>query len=82
MNCWNNYVAKHFPEKLIPLCLTRILDGGALPIYGDGTNIRDWLYVKDHARGIAAVLHKGTSGEVYNIGGQNEWANLDIVRLL
>ena len=81
-NCSNNYGPYHFPEKLIPLCLTRILDGGALPIYGDGTNIRDWLYVEDHARGIAAVLQRGTSGEVYNIGGQNEWANLDIVRLL
>ena len=81
-NCSNNYGPYHFPEKLIPLCLTRILDGGALPIYGDGTNIRDWLYVEDHARGIAAVLQGGTPGEVYNIGGQNEWANLDIVRLL
>ena len=81
-NCSNNYGPFHFPEKLIPLCLTRILDGGALPIYGDGTNIRDWLYVEDHARGIAAVLQGGTPGEVYNIGGQNEWANLDIVRLL
>jgi len=81
-NCSNNYGPFHFPEKLIPLCLTRILDGGALPIYGDGTNIRDWLYVEDHARGIAAVLQGGTPGEVYNIGGQNEWANLDIVKLL
>ena len=81
-NCSNNYGPYHFPEKLIPLCLTRMLDGGALPIYGDGTNIRDWLYVEDHARGIAAVLEGGRPGEVYNIGGQNEWANLDIVRLL
>jgi len=62
--------------------LTRILDGGQLPVYGDGSNIRDWLYVEDHARGIARILESGTSGEVYNIGGHNEWANLDIVRLL
>mgnify|MGYP001234724440 FL=1 len=81
-NCSNNYGPYHFPEKLIPLCLTRILDGGQLPVYGDGSNIRDWLYVEDHARGIARILESGTSGEVYNIGGHNEWANLDIVRLL
>ena len=80
--CSNNYGPYHFPEKLIPLCLTRILDGGQLPVYGDGSNIRDWLYVEDHARGIARILESGTSGEVYNIGGHNEWANLDIVRLL
>lgn len=81
-NCSNNYGPYHFPEKLIPLCLTRILDGGSLPVYGDGSNIRDWLYVEDHACGIARILESGTSGEVYNIGGHNEWANLDIVRLL
>lgn len=81
-NCSNNYGPYHFPEKLIPLCLTRTLDGGQLPVYGDGSNIRDWLYVEDHARGIARILESGTSGEVYNIGGHNEWANLDIVRLL
>ena len=81
-NCSNNYGPYHFPEKLIPLCLTRILDGGQLPVYGDGSNIRDWLYVEDHARGVARILESGTSGEVYNIGGHNEWANLDIVRLL
>jgi len=81
-NCSNNYGPYHFPEKLIPLCLTRILDGGRLPVYGDGSNIRDWLYVEDHARGIARILEAGTVGEVYNIGGHNEWANLDIVRLL
>jgi dTDP-glucose 4,6-dehydratase len=81
-NCSNNYGPYHFPEKLIPLCLTRILDGGVIPVYGDGSNIRDWLYVEDHARGIARILEAGTPGEVYNIGGHNEWANLDIVRLL
>ena len=81
-NCSNNYGPYHFPEKLIPLCLTRILDGGVIPVYGDGSNIRDWLYVEDHARGIARILEAGTPGEVYNIGGQNEWANIDIVNLL
>ena len=81
-NCSNNYGPYHFPEKLIPLCLTRILDGGVIPVYGDGSNIRDWLYVEDHARGIARILEAGMPGEVYNIGGHNEWANLDIVRLL
>lgn len=81
-NCSNNYGPYHFPEKLIPLCLTRILDGGTIPVYGDGSNIRDWLYVEDHARGIASILESGTPGEVYNIGGHNEWANLDIVNLL
>jgi len=81
-NCSNNYGPFHFPEKLIPLCLTRILDGGAIPVYGDGSNIRDWLYVEDHARGIASILKSGKPGEVYNIGGHNEWANLDIVNLL
>ena len=81
-NCSNNYGPFHFPEKLIPLCLTRILDGGAIPVYGDGSNIRDWLFVEDHARGIASILESGKPGEVYNIGGHNEWANLDIVNLL
>ena len=81
-NCSNNYGPYHFPEKLIPLCLTRILDGGVIPVYGDGSNVRDWLFVEDHARGIARILEAGTPGEVYNIGGHNEWANLDIVKLL
>ena len=81
-NCSNNYGPFHFPEKLIPLCLTRILDGRKLPVYGDGSNIRDWLYVTDHARGIATILESGAPGETYNIGGWNEWANLDIVKLL
>ncbi len=81
-NCSNNYGPYHFPEKLIPLCLTNILRGRALPVYGDGSNIRDWLYVEDHCRGIELVLQRGAVGETYNIGGNNEWNNLDIVHLL
>lgn len=81
-NCSNNYGPFHFPEKLIPLCLTNILRGRALPIYGDGKNIRDWLYVEDHCRGIELVLRDGIVGDIYNIGGNNEWANIDIVHLL
>lgn len=81
-NCSNNYGPFHFPEKLIPLCLINILDGRPLPVYGDGSNIRDWLYVADHARGIERVLLDGRPGATYNIGGNNEWANIDIVRLL
>lgn len=81
-NCSNNYGPFHFPEKLIPLCLTNILGGLPLPVYGDGSNIRDWLYVEDHCRGIELVLQKGKVGEVYNIGGNNEWSNLAIVELL
>jgi dTDP-glucose 4,6-dehydratase len=81
-NCSNNYGPYHFPEKLIPLCLTNILRGRALPVYGDGSNIRDWLYVEDHCRGIELVLQRGKVGETYNIGGNNEWNNLDIVHLL
>jgi dTDP-glucose 4,6-dehydratase len=81
-NCSNNYGPFHFPEKLIPLCITNILRGLPLPVYGDGSNIRDWLYVEDHCRGIELVLHKGAVGETYNIGGNNEWRNLAIVELL
>lgn len=81
-NCSNNYGPYHFPEKLIPLCLTNILRGRALPIYGDGSHIRDWLYVEDHCRGIERILEDGVVGETYNIGGNNEWGNLDIVYLL
>lgn len=81
-NCSNNYGPFHFPEKLIPLCLTNILGGLPLPVYGDGSNIRDWLYVEDHCRGIELVLQTGKVGEVYNIGGNNEWSNLAIVELL
>ncbi len=81
-NCSNNYGPYHFPEKLIPLCLTNILRGLPLPVYGDGSNIRDWLYVEDHCRGIELVLQGGRVGETYNIGGNNEWNNLAIVHLL
>lgn len=81
-NCSNNYGPFHFPEKLIPLVITNILQNKALPIYGDGQQIRDWLYVADHARGIDLVLKKGEIGETYNIGGINEWANIDIVNLV
>lgn len=81
-NCSNNYGPWHFPEKLIPLCITNLLQGKALPVYGDGRNIRDWLYVSDHCRGIELALEHGRIGETYNIGGNNEWANIDIVNLL
>ena len=81
-NCSNNYGPYHFPEKLIPLCITNILRGRPLPVYGDGSNIRDWLYVEDHCRGIELVLLNGVVGDTYNIGGNNEWNNLDIVHLL
>ncbi|PLW84348.1 dTDP-glucose 4,6-dehydratase [Kineobactrum sediminis] len=81
-NCSNNYGPWHFPEKLIPLCLTNILRGKDLPVYGNGSNIRDWLYVEDHCRGIECVLEAGVIGESYNIGGNNEWNNLAIVELL
>ena len=81
-NCSNNYGPYQYPEKLIPLMIVNALDGKALPVYGDGLNIRDWLYVDDHARGIALAMQKGVRGGTYNIGGNNEWANIDIVKLL
>lgn len=81
-NCSNNYGPYHFPEKLIPLCITNALRGLSLPIYGDGLNIRDWLYVEDHCYGIDLVLQRGRLGETYNIGGCNEWKNIDLVKLL
>jgi len=81
-NCSNNYGPYHFPEKLIPLCILNALAGKALPIYGDGRQIRDWLYVKDHCSAICLVLEKGCVGETYNIGGWNEKANLDVVETL
>jgi len=81
-NCSNNYGPYQFPEKLLPLCLLNILHGKALPIYGDGQQVRDWLHVDDHNRGIAQVLNSGIVGETYNIGGDNEWANLNTVKLL
>ena len=81
-NCSNNYGGYHFPEKLIPLVIINILHNKNLPIYGDGLQIRDWLYVEDHAYGIELVLNKGVVGENYNIGGNNEWANIDIVNTI
>ena len=81
-NCSNNYGPFHFPEKLIPLIITNILYGQPLPVYGDGKQIRDWLYVDDHACGIDKVIRLGSVGETYNIGGNNEWTNIDIVNLL
>ncbi len=80
--CSNNYGPYQFPEKLIPLMIAKALDGEKLPVYGDGKNVRDWLYVEDHCSGIMAVLQKGKYGEVYNIGGNNEWYNIDIVKLI
>ncbi len=81
-NCSNNYGPYHFPEKLIPLCILNALNGKPLPIYGDGQQIRDWLYVKDHCSAIRRVLEAGVLGETYNIGGWNEKANLDVVNTL
>ena len=81
-NCSNNYGPYQYPEKLIPLFLSNILRNKPLPVYGSGKNIRDWLYVDDHARGIDIILEKGKVGEIYNIGGNNEWTNIDIIMLL
>lgn len=81
-NCSNNYGPYQFPEKLIPLVILNALEGKALPIYGDGTNVRDWLYVEDHCRALELVLKQGIPGEKYNIGGHNEQANLEIVRII
>ncbi len=81
-NCSNNYGPFHFPEKLIPLVLTNLLRGLPVPVYGDGLNVRDWLYVEDHCRGIELVLERGVVGETYNIGGNNECTNIDIVQLI
>ncbi len=80
--CSNNYGPYQFPEKLIPLMIANALEDKSLPVYGDGKNIRDWLYVEDHCQAIDAVLHKGSSGDVYNIGGHNEKMNIDIVKLI
>ena len=81
-NCSNNYGSHHFPEKLIPLCIHNIKNNLPLPIYGDGKYTRDWLFVEDHARAIDVIFHKGKIGETYNIGGFNEWQNIDLVKLL
>lgn len=81
-NCSNNYGPYQFPEKLIPLVIANILDGKSLPIYGDGKQIRDWLYVDDHNRGIDLIIRDGKTDNTYNIGGNNEWTNIDIVKLI
>lgn len=81
-NCSNNYGSHHFPEKLIPLMINNIKNRMPLPVYGKGENVRDWLYVEDHARAIDVIFHKGKLGESYNVGGFNEWKNIDLVNLL
>lgn len=81
-NCSNNYGPNHFPEKLIPLCIHNIINRKPLPIYGDGKYTRDWLYVIDHAKAIDLVFHEGKNGENYNVGGFNEWQNIDLVKEL
>ena len=80
--CSNNYGSHHFPEKVIPLFVTNLLDGEKVPLYGDGMNIRDWLHVDDHCRGIALVLNQGRAGEIYNIGGGTELSNTELTHLL
>ena len=81
-NCSNNYGPNQFPEKLIPLFIHNIKNNKPLPVYGKGENIRDWLYVEDHAKAIDLVYHKGKTGETYNIGGHNEWKNIDLIKLM
>lgn len=81
-NCSNNYGSHHFPEKLIPLMINNIVNNKPLPVYGKGENVRDWLYVEDHATAIDTIFHNGVIGDSYNVGGFNEWKNIDIVHLL
>ena len=81
-NCSNNYGSFHFPEKLIPLAINNIKQNKPVPVYGKGENIRDWLWVEDHARAIDLIFHKAKAGSTYNIGGHNEWKNIDLIRLL
>ncbi|MFM6976991.1 MAG: dTDP-glucose 4,6-dehydratase [Sphingobacteriaceae bacterium] len=81
-NCSNNYGSHHFPEKLIPLAIHNIKNNKAIPVYGKGENIRDWLWVEDHARAIDVIFHQAKAGSTYNIGGHNEWKNIDLIRLL
>ena len=81
-NCSNNYGPFHFPEKLIPLSINNIINEKPLPIYGKGENVRDWLFVEDHASAIDLIFHKGKIGETYNIGGHNEWTNIDLIKEL
>ena len=80
--CSNNYGPYHFPEKLIPLTIANCLNDKPLPVYGEGLNVRDWLYVEDHCRAIDLIIHRGREGEVYNVGGHNEMRNIDIVKLI
>ncbi|MGE4585809.1 MAG: dTDP-glucose 4,6-dehydratase [Mangrovibacterium sp.] len=81
-NCSNNYGSYQFPEKLIPLFINNIKKNKPLPVYGKGENVRDWLWVEDHARAIDVIFHRGKNGETYNIGGHNEWKNIDLIRLM
>jgi dTDP-glucose 4,6-dehydratase len=81
-NCSNNYGSFQFPEKLIPLFINNIVNNKSLPVYGKGENVRDWLYVNDHARAIDIIFHKGKLGETYNVGGFNEWKNIDLIKLM
>jgi len=81
-NCSNNYGSYQFPEKLIPLFINNIQNNKPLPVYGKGENVRDWLWVEDHARAIDIIFHKGKNGETYNIGGHNEWKNIDLIRAM
>lgn len=81
-NCSNNYGSHHFPEKLIPLAINNIKNGQPVPVYGKGENVRDWLWVEDHARAIDVIFHQAETGETYNIGGHNEWKNIDLINLL
>lgn len=81
-NCSNNYGPNQFPEKLIPLTINNIKNSKPIPVYGKGENVRDWLYVEDHALAVDVIYHHGKAGETYNVGGNNEWRNIDLVRLL
>ena len=81
-NCSNNYGSFQFPEKLIPLFINNIVNNNPLPVYGKGENVRDWLFVNDHARAIDVIFHKSKLGETYNIGGFNEWKNIDLIKVI
>jgi dTDP-glucose 4,6-dehydratase len=81
-NCSNNYGSYQFPEKLIPLFINNIVNNKQLPVYGKGENVRDWLFVNDHARAIDVIFHKGKLGDTYNIGGFNEWKNIDLIKVM
>jgi len=81
-NCSNNYGSFQFPEKLIPLFINNIINNKTLPVYGKGENVRDWLFVDDHARAIDVIFHNGNLGETYNIGGFNEWKNIDLIKVI